>query len=378
METIDCAVIGAGAVGLAIGRALAAQGREVIVIEAADRIGTGNSSRNSEVIHAGIYYPQGSLMARLCVAGRKALYAFCASHGVGHEQCGKLIVATSAAEAEVLASIKLRAALNGVDDLVPLAAAEARRLNPELACAAALLSPSTGIIDSHAYMLSLQADFESNGGVIALKSPVRGGKLIDGGVELDIGGADPIRLKCRAVVNSAGLAAPALARRILGPEAPTIPTSYLAKGNYFSLAGQTAPFSQLIYPVPVPGGLGVHLTLDLAHQARFGPDVEWIETEDYSVDPTRAQTFYAAIRRYWPGLKDGALQPAYCGIRPKLAPPGAPAQDFRIVGPAEHGGAGLVNLFGIKSPGLTASLAIADHVAGLLAASPGREAAARL
>ncbi|MGO9675393.1 MAG: NAD(P)/FAD-dependent oxidoreductase [Methylocella sp.] len=372
METVDCAVIGAGVVGLAIGRALAGQGREVIVIEAADRIGTGNSSRNSEVIHAGIYYPQGSLMARLCVAGRNALYAFCASHQVAHEKCGKLIVATNAAEAETLDKIRHRAALNGVEDLVRLTAAEARRLNPELACEGALLSPSTGVIDSHGYMLSLQADLESRGGVIAFQSPARGGKSLRDGVELDIGGADPVRLKCRTLVNSAGLAAPALARRIEGLDPRTIPKSYLAKGNYFSLAGQRAPFSQLIYPVPVAGGLGVHLTLDLAHQARFGPDVEWVEQEDYSVDPARAEAFYAAIRRYWPGLKDGALQPAYCGIRPKIAPPGAAAQDFRIMGPAEHGACGLVNLFGIESPGLTASLTLADYVADLVAASPAR------
>lgn len=377
METVDCAVIGAGVIGLAIARALAEQGREVLVIEAADQIGTGNSSRNSEVIHAGIYYPQGSLMARLCVAGRKALYDFCASHGVSHRTCGKLIVATSAAEVATLDGIRRRAALNGVDDLAPLTAAEAQRLNPELACEAALLSPSTGIVDSHELMLSLQGDMELRGGVIAFQSPVLGGKACGDGVELDIGGDDPIRLKCRAVVNSAGLAASAVARRIKGPDPQTIPETRFAKGNYFALTGQKAPFSQLIYPVPVPGGLGVHLTLDLAGQTRFGPDVEWVDREDYRVDPGRAAAFYSAIRRYWPALKDGALQPAYCGIRPKISPPGAPVQDFRISGPRDHGAPGLVNLFGIELPGLTASLAIADYVASLLTGPDARRAGRR-
>ena len=351
METADCVVIGAGVVGLAIARALAVAGREVILIEAADRIGTGNSSRNSEVIHAGIYYPQGSLMARLCVAGRKALYDFCVSRAVPYRKCGKLIVAASLAERETLDQIRDRAARNGVNDLAPLTAAEARRLNPELACEAALLSPSTGIIDSHALMLSLLADTESEGGVIAFQAPVRSGKIRVDGVELDIGGADPIRLKCRSVVNSAGLAASVVARRIGGLDPQSIPETYLAKGNYFALVGQKAPFSQLIYPIPQPGGLGVHLTLDLAGQARFGPDVEWVEREEYNVDPDRACAFYAAVRRYWPALKDGALQPAYCGIRPKISPPGTAAQDFRICGPRDHGVAGLVNLFGIEFAG---------------------------
>ncbi|ACK52659.1 FAD dependent oxidoreductase [Methylocella silvestris BL2] len=365
METVDCVVIGAGAVGLAIARALAMRGREVIVVESARGIGTGNSSRNSEVIHAGIYYPPGSLMAKFCVAGRQALYAYCRSQGIAFETCGKLIVATNEAEAGSLGAIQKRAALNGVE-LTYLASHEARRLNPELACVGALFSPLTGILDSHGFMLALQAEMEAHGGVLALESPALGGRLRDEGIELEIGGADPMRLNCRSVVNSAGLGASALARRLEGLDAAHVPETYLAKGNYFSLSGQRPQFAQLIYPVPAPGGLGVHLTFDLAHQMRFGPDVEWIEQESYTVDPDRARGFYEAIRRYWPGLQDGALQPAYCGVRPKLAPEGAPAQDFRISGPREHGVRGLVNLFGVESPGLTAALAIADHVVRLI------------
>ncbi|PNG28051.1 NAD(P)/FAD-dependent oxidoreductase [Methylocella silvestris] len=372
METVDCVVIGAGVVGLAIARVLAMGGREVIVVEAARGTGTGNSSRNSEVIHAGIYYPPGSLKAKLCVAGRQALYAYCRSHGVAFEPCGKLIVATNEAEAGALGAIQKQAALNGVE-LTHLAPEEARRLNPELACVGALFSPLTGIVDSHGFMLALQAELEAHGGVLALESPAMGGRLRDEGIELEIGGADPMRLNSRWVVNSAGLGTSALARRFEGLDAAHIPETYLAKGNYFALSGQRPQFAQLIYPVPVPGGLGVHLTFDLAHQMRFGPDVEWIAQESYTVDPDRADGFYDAIRRYWPGLQDGALEPAYCGVRPKLAPKGAPARDFLISGPREHGVRGLVNLFGVESPGLTAALAIADHVARLL--DPERGAA---
>ena len=360
-ETVDCVVIGAGVVGLAVARALALAGREVIVIEAAEGIGTETSSRNSEVIHAGIYYPKGSLMARTCVAGRRLLYAYCAEHGVPHLNCGKLIVATDEAESAKLVEIKGRAEANGVEGMRLLSARDALALEPNLQCTAALLSPSTGIIDSHAYMLALQGDAEACGAMFAFHSPAMLGRVVDGGIEIEVGGAEPMRLRCRLVVNSAGLHAPELAERIAGMPSERIPRAYYAKGNYFTLAGRS-PFARLIYPVPVPGGLGVHITVDLGGQAKFGPDVEWIDSIDYTVDPHRADKFYAAVRRYWPGLKDGALQPGYAGIRPKIVPPGAPAQDFTIQGPAEHGVPGLVNLFGIESPGLTASLALAERV----------------
>ena len=361
MESVDCVVIGAGVVGIAVARALAQVGREVLVLEAADAIGTETSSRNSEVIHAGIYYPQGSLMARLCVQGRHMLYAFCAEHGVEARRCGKLIVATSAAEAERLGAIRLRAEANGVDDMRLLGAAEAQALEPALHCTAALLSPSTGVVDSHAYMLALQGEAEAAGALFAFLSPVAGGAVTEAGVTLEVGGAEPMALSCRLVVNAAGLHAPGLARRIQGMPSQLVPQTYYAKGNYFTLAGRS-PFSRLIYPVPVPGGLGVHLTIDLGGQARFGPDVEWVDRLDYTVDPRRADGFYEAVRRYWPALPDGALQPGYAGIRPKIVPPGAPAQDFVLQGPATHGVAGLVNLFGIESPGLTAAIAVGEMV----------------
>ncbi len=361
MESVDCVVVGAGVVGLAVARALALTGREVIVLEAADGIGTETSSRNSEVIHAGIYYPAGSLMARFCVAGRKQLYGYLVEKGVPHSQCGKLIVATNELEDSKLADIRRRAAVNGVDDMRLLTAAEAVALEPNLRCTSALLSPSTGIIDSHGYMVALQGDAENAGAVVVFHSPVLGGRAAAGGVEIDVGGAEPMTLRCNLLVNSAGLHAPALAGGIAGMPRERVPTAYYAKGNYFTLSGKS-PFSRLIYPVPVPGGLGVHLTIDLGGQARFGPDVEWIEAIDYRVDPRRADGFYAAVRTYWPELKDGALQPGYSGIRPKITPQGAPAQDFVIQGPQTHGVPGLINLFGIESPGLTASLAIADHV----------------
>ncbi|WP_421997497.1 NAD(P)/FAD-dependent oxidoreductase [Reyranella sp.] len=360
-ETVDCVVIGAGVVGLAVARALALAGREVIVVEAAEGIGTETSSRNSEVIHAGIYYPKGSLMALTCVAGRRMLYAYCAEHGVPHVNCGKLIVATNPAESERLAEIKGRAEANGVEGMRLLSAAEALALEPNLQCTAALLSPSTGIIDSHSYMLALQGDAEERGAMFAFHSPVERGRVMNEGIDVEVGGAEPMRLRCRLVVNSAGLHAPALANKIVGLPSDRVPTAYYAKGNYFTLAGRS-PFSRLIYPVPVPGGLGVHITVDMGGQAKFGPDVEWIPEIDYTVDPHRADKFYAAVRRYWPGLKDGALQPGYAGIRPKTVPPGAPAQDFVIQGPDDHGVPGLINLFGIESPGLTASLALAERV----------------
>jgi len=360
-ETVDCVVIGAGVVGLAVARALALAGREVIVVEAAEGVGTETSSRNSEVIHAGIYYPKGSLMARACVAGRRLLYAYCAEHGVSHRNCGKLIVATDGAESGKLAEIKGRAEANGVEGMQLLTATEAQALEPNLSCAAALLSPSTGIVDSHSYMLALQGDAEGRGAMFAFHSPVMQGRVGDDGVAIEVGGAEPMNLRCRLVVNAAGLHAPGLAKKIAGMPSDRVPPAYYAKGNYFTLAGRS-PFSRLIYPVPVPGGLGVHITVDLGGQAKFGPDVEWIDAIDYTVDPHRADKFYAAVRRYWPDLKDGTLQPGYAGIRPKIVPRGAPAQDFVVQGPADHGVPGLINLFGIESPGLTASLALAEQV----------------
>ncbi len=361
MEEVDCVVVGAGVVGLAVARALALAGREVIVLEAAEGIGTETSSRNSEVIHAGIYYPANSLMARFCVEGRRALYQYCKEKGVPHANCGKLIVATSEQEDAMLAGIKRRAETNGVEGMRVLDRDQAMAMEPALRCTSALHSPMTGIIDSHAYMLALQGDAENAGAVSVFFSPVMGGRATGRGIEIDVGGADPMTLRCRLMVNSAGLHAPGLARGITGMPAERVPTEYYAKGNYFTLAGRS-PFSRLIYPVPVPGGLGVHLTIDLGGQARFGPDVEWIETIEYTVDPRRADGFYDAVRRYWPDLKDGSLQPGYAGIRPKIVPRGAPAQDFVVQGPQTHGIAGLINLFGIESPGLTASLAIAGHV----------------
>ena len=366
-ETVDCVVIGAGVVGLAVARALALAGREVIVVEAAEGIGTETSSRNSEVIHAGIYYPKGSLMARTCVAGRHLLYAYCAEHGVPHRNCGKLIVATDEAESEKLTEIKGRAEDNGVEGMRLLTADEAIALEPNLHCRAALFSPATGIIDSHSYMLSLQGDAEGCGAMFAFHSPVEAARVANAGIDLEVGGAEPMKLRCRLVVNAAGLHAPTLAKKIVGLPSDRVPTAYYAKGNYFTLTGRS-PFSRLIYPVPVPGGLGVHITVDMGGQAKFGPDVEWIDGIDYTVDPHRADKFYAAVRRYWPALRDGALQPGYAGIRPKIVPQGAPAQDFTLQGPAEHGVPGLINLFGIESPGLTASLALAEQVRDIASA----------
>ncbi len=365
MDKTDIIIIGAGVVGLAIARHFAQAGRDVLVLEAASAIGTGTSSRNSEVIHAGIYYPQNSLMARLCVQGRHALYAFCESHHVPHQRCGKLIVATNAEEDSKLESIRQRAAFNGVDDLHYLPAPEARALEPDLHCTGALMSPSTGILDSHAYMQALRGDAEDHGAAFAFHAPFLRASVIGGGFRVDVGGDAPLSLRCTTLINAAGLEAPIAAAAIEGMPPALIPKRYFARGNYFSLA-MRAPFRRLIYPVPVSGGLGVHLTLDMGGQAKFGPDVEWIEAIDYSVDPARAEKFYPAIRKYWPGLPDGALQPAYAGVRPKIVPPDIAAQDFVIQGPATHGLPGLVHLFGIESPGLTASLALADEVAASL------------
>ena len=364
-DRIECAVIGAGVVGLAVARALALAGREVIVLEAADAIGTETSSRNSEVIHAGIYYPQGSLKARLCVEGKAFLYRYCESRGIKHRRCTKLIVATNGDQMASLEKIRAQARANGVDDLVLISAAEAQALEPQLACVGALVSPSTGIIDSHSLMLAYQGEAEDRGAMIAFLSPVLGGEVRNDGIELIVGGAEPMRLRAGLVVNAAGLGAQAIAAGLAGFPAKDVPPLHYAKGNYFSLTGK-APFSRLVYPVPEPGGLGVHISIDLAGQARFGPDVEWIDRVAYDVDPRRADKFYAEVRKYWPGLKDGALQPAYSGIRPKLGPAGAPAADFVVQGPDDHGVPGLVNLFGIESPGLTASPAIADLVVGKL------------
>ena len=362
-EQVDTVVIGAGVVGLAVARALALQGREVMVLEAADAFGTGTSARNSEVIHAGIYYPAGSLKARLCVQGKQMLYDYCAERGIAHQRCGKLIVATSADQVDELRAIQQRAAANDVHDLRLLTRAEAQALEPSLQCHAALLSPSTGIVDSHGLMLSLLGDLEQAGGLLAVNSEVKSLAALEdkaqAAIKMEVfGGEESTELIARQVVNAAGLHAPALAARTQGLDPRHVPQAHFAKGNYFTLSGR-APFSRLIYPVPEPGGLGVHLTLDLGGQAKFGPDVQWVDSpHDLEVDAARGNAFYAEVRRYWPELRDGALQPGYAGIRPKISAPGEPAADFVIQGPREHGVPGLVNLFGIESPGLTSCLAL--------------------
>ena len=367
---LDCVVVGAGVVGLAVARALAQAGREVVVLEAAEGIGTETSSRNSEVIHAGIYYPKGSLKARLCVQGKHALYAYCAERGVPHRRCGKLIVATDASQMSTLEGIRAKAAANGVGDLSFLSRAEAQSLEPELECVGALHSPSSGIIDSHAFMLALQGDAEHAAAVFVFHSRVARARVVEGGFEIEVqtltpdqplGDAPVTTWHTRTLINAAGLHAPDLAARIEGLAPRHVPRAHYARGHYFTLASRQR-FQRLIYPVPEPGGLGVHLTLDLQGQARFGPDVQWVDKIDYTVDPKRADAFYAEVRRYWPALPDGALQPGYAGIRPKLAGPEAPNLDFRIDGPTVHGVPGLVNLLGIESPGLTASLAIGEAV----------------
>lgn len=356
-------VIGAGVVGLATARALALRGREVLVLEAAERFGTGISARNSEVVHAGIYYPPGSLKARLCVEGRERLYDFCRDAGIAHRRCGKLIVAASAAQLPELARIRAKALANGVE-LAALSGVEARSLEPQLQCVAALHSPESGIVDAQGLMLALLGEAERHGATLLTRSPVTGVALRDGAFRITAGKDSPA-LEARALVNSAGLDAPHVAALMEGFPPRRIPQTRLCKGSYFTLAG-TAPFARLIYPLPEGDWLGIHLTLDLAGKARFGPDAEWVSERDYAIDPARAGFFYEATRAWWTGLTDGALAPGYVGIRPKLSGPGEPPADFRIDAEAAHGVRGLIQLFGIDSPGLTAALAIGEHVATLL------------
>lgn len=366
MDEVDCIVVGAGAVGLAVARRLAQSGLEVVVLEVADAVGAGVSSRSSEVVHAGIYYPKDSLKARLCVAGRSRLYAFCAEHGVETRRVGKFIVAADQSQTEALEKIHAAALANGVDDVELWSARRFHEVEPDVRCALAIFSPSTGIFDSHGYVTALRGDLEAAGGAVALLSPFEGATPRGDGFEVRVGGEEPMTLGCRLLVNAAGLGAPDAAGLIDGLDQEQVPTAYFAQGAYFSAAGVRAPFRHLIYPIPEPGGLGVHATLDLGGQVRFGPDVRWIDAPHYEVDADRATSFYEAIRRYWPGLPDGALTPAYAGVRPKISGPSEPNADFLIQGPADTKLPGLVNLFGIESPGLTSSLAIADHVAELL------------
>ena len=382
MEQVDTVVIGAGVVGLAVARALALSGREVMVIEKEVAVGQGVSSRNSEVVHGGLYYPTGSLKAKLCVRGKELLYAYCAKRGLPYQQCGKLIVATDASQMEKLAKIEAQAAANGVP-VQRLSSAQAKAIEPELECLAALLSPTTGIVSAHDLMTALQGDLENAGGMVALATQVESVRFFKGNEALsgvliaqsamDSGAnAEQIELGFHHLINATGLYAPLLARRFEGLQSEHIPPAHFAKGNYYSLAGK-APFKHLIYPIPEAAGLGVHLTLDLGGQAKFGPDVQWLEGIDspdhidYSVDPRRADGFYAEVRKYWPGLRDGQLTPSYSGVRPKITAPHEAAADFVIQGQATHGVRGLVNLFGIESPGLTSCMAIGEEVVQVIA-----------
>jgi L-2-hydroxyglutarate oxidase LhgO len=371
MEQVDCIVIGAGVVGLAVAREMALQGRETILLEREGSFGTISSARNSEVIHAGIYYPKDSLKAKLCVEGNRLLYEYCRTHQVGTQAYGKLIVADET-QINDLQAIFYKAQNNGVPEIKMISGEEAKQLEPKLKCSTAILSASTGIVDSHGFMLSLLGGFEDAGGMIAYHSPLISAKPIgqgaEGGFELDVGGPDGMKLQTKLLINCAGMSAPAVAQKIEGIEKDQIPKAYFAKGNYFSLSGRS-PFSHLIYPIPEAGGLGVHLTLDMAGQAKFGPDVEWLDIEseeqiDYTVDIKRGEGFYAAVRKYWPDLKDNALQPDYSGVRAKIVPPNSPAGDFCFNTPQDHGLQGLYNLYGFESPGLTSSLAIARHLEG--------------
>jgi L-2-hydroxyglutarate oxidase LhgO len=364
--SVQTVVVGGGVIGLAIARALAMGGREVIVLERNAGIGEETSSRNSEVIHAGIYYPADSLKARLCVAGKRQLYTYCRDKSIPHRACGKVVLAVERAQEPGLRSLLRRAGANGVVDTEWLSGSDLRALEPALKGSAALWSPSTGILDSHAFMLALQADLEAAGGVVACRSELREGSIVNEGVRLLVSSnGDSSSVLARELVNAAGLHASTVARSLRGLRPDLIPETRYAKGNYYYLKGPS-PFGHLVYPLPEPGGLGIHATLDLGDRARFGPDVEWIDSPDYSVDAGRAQAFYAAVRRYWPDLRDDALVPGYAGVRPKVVGPGEPAGDFLIQGSDHHGVPGLVNLFGIESPGLTAALAIGEHVAELL------------
>lgn len=364
-EKVDCIVIGAGVIGLAIARELAMAGREVVILEAEGAIGTHTSSRNSGVIHAGIMYPIGSLKARVCVEGKKMLYRYCEEHGVGHRRIGKLLVATEDSQIETIHKLKANAAAINMPDLEYLDHDETVAREPALRCTASLWSPTTGIIDVHELMLAYQGDAEDHGAAIAFNSPVEGGVIDGNGITLRTGGSAATEVTCNTLVNSAGLGAQTVARAIKGIAPETIPEQRLAKGNYFVLVGKS-PFSTLVYPVPGQHGLGVHVTLDMGGQTRFGPDVEWVDEIDYSVDERRAESFYEAIRRFWPELPDGALAPGFAGVRPKLSEQRATLVDFIVQGEADHGVPGLVNLYGIESPGLTASLAIAEHVATVI------------
>jgi L-2-hydroxyglutarate oxidase LhgO len=363
MFKVEAVVIGAGVIGLAIARALALRGVQVLLLEKESVVGSGTSSRNSEVIHAGLYYEPESLKARLCAPGRRMLYRYCAERGIGHRQCGKLVVATDRSDDAYLADLLQQAQRNGAEEVELIGAARLKSLEPHVRGTSALLSPGSGIVDSHALMLSYQADAEAAGATIVLRTPVLEAAIVGDAIQLRTGGSDCAELEAELVVNAAGLDAWAVSTCVAGLDRATIPPKFLAKGSYFTLTGANAPFSHLVYPVPEPGGLGIHLTLDLAGQARFGPDVEWVDRVDYAVDPGRGRKFYAAIRRYWPDLPDGALAAAYSGIRPKTA---ATKQcDFAIQGPADTGHRGYIALYGIESPGLTASLAIGDRVAQL-------------
>ncbi len=371
MEHVDVVVVGAGVVGLACARALALQGRDVLILDQAGLIGSETSSRNSEVVHAGIYYPTGSVKAVSCLAGKRKLYDFCESRGVPYRKCGKLIVATSEQQRADLRVLQAKALENGVDgdEALQLMTREAAlEMEPQLDCVEALWSPSSGIVDSHAFMLALQGEAEAHGAMTVLNTSILGGHAEADGVVLETGGEAPMTLKTRLLINSAGHHAPALARQVGGRPGELAPRTWLAKGSYFGLATK-APFSRLVYPIPEPGGLGVHITIDLGGRARFGPDVEWVKDFDYEVDPARAERFYDAVRKYWPAMPDNILTPDYSGIRPKITGPGNPSADFRIDGPGVHGDRHQVHLFGIESPGLTASLALADMVVKAASAS---------
>jgi L-2-hydroxyglutarate oxidase LhgO len=377
MDRVDCVVIGAGVVGLALAREMALQGRETILLERESSFGTVSSARNSEVIHAGIYYPKDSLKAKLCVEGNRMLYEYCRSHQVATQPYGKLIVATDSNQIDDLQALLYKAQNNHVPDIQIISGDEARQLEPQLNCVAAILSSSTGIVDSHGFMLSLLGGFEDAGGMVAYQSPLISAKPIGAnakdGFELEIGGADAMTIQTKLLINCAGMSAPAVAQKIQSLSKDQIPKAYFAKGNYFSLTGKS-PFKHLIYPIPEPGGLGVHLTLDMGGQAKFGPDVEWLDISeegqiDYTVNPTRGDGFYQAVRRYWPGLKDQSLQPDYSGVRAKIVPPNAPAGDFCFNTPKDHGLEGLFNLYGFESPGLTSSLAIAKYLEGQIKSS---------